>query len=428
MDTICIVGLGYIGLPTATVLAAGGAKVLGVDVRPEVVQAVNQGEVTIKEPGLEELLRNAAACGNLQASLTPAEADVFIIAVPTPIKGNHEADMSCVARAAKSVVPFLRRGNLVILESTSPPGTCRDLLRPILEQSGLGVGTDIFLAYCPERVLPGRIMEELVHNDRVVGGINPESAQRARDIYARFVRGNIVLTSATTAEMIKIVENTFRDVNIALANEIALLCEQLDIDFWEVARNANRHPRVNVHQAGPGVGGHCIAVDPWFLVEAFPETTGLVRHARERNDAMPAHVANTVTALLADIEKPAVTILGLAYKAGVNDVRESPAVKVAMMLVEKGVSVVCCDPYVRTAPVPVSPIETCFSNADLVILLTDHAEFRQLDPAIAGVVMRHRRLYDTRNALDHAAWSKAGFEVTLLGAGPMGKYAPERIT
>jgi len=423
VNTICVVGLGYIGLPTATILSVNDAKVIGVDLRRDIVEGINRGEIAIEEPGLAALLKTAVKSGNLRASMTAAPADVFIIAVPTPITETNGADMRCVVEAAESIVPYLRPGNLVILESTSPPGTCRDLLGPILEQSGLKVGTDLFLAYCAERVLPGRILEELVSNDRVVGGVTPESAQKARDIYARFVQGEIVLTSATTAEMIKIVENTFRDVNIALANEIALLCERLGIDFWEVARHANRHPRVNVHQAGPGVGGHCIAVDPWFLVEAFPKTAGLVRRARERNDAMPAHVADTITALLADVESPRVAVLGLAYKAGVDDIRESPAVKVTSMLDKQGITVRCCDPHVHTASLPLCSVETCLSGADLAVLMTDHAEFKVLDPETAGAAMRHRRLYDTRNALDRDAWTRAGFEVTVLGAGP----APERL-
>ncbi len=422
MNTICVVGLGYIGLPTATILAVNDAKVTGVDLRRDIVEGINRGEIAIEEPGLAALLKTAVKSGNLRASMTAAPADVFIIAVPTPVTEMHGADMTCVAAAAESIVSCLRPGNLVILESTSPPGTCRDLLGPILEQSGLKVGTDLYLAYCAERVLPGRILEELVSNDRVVGGVTPQSAQKARDIYARFVQGEIVLTSATTAEMIKIVENTFRDVNIALANEIALLCENLGIDFWQVARHANRHPRVNVHQAGPGVGGHCIAVDPWFLVEAFPETAGLVRSARERNDTMPAHVADMVVALVADVKSPEVVLLGLAYKAGVDDIRESPAVKVAAMLVEQGITVRCCDPHVRMAPVPLCSLETSVSGADLAVLMTDHAEFKGLVPETAGAAMRHRRLYDTRNALDREAWTRAGFEVTVLGVGP----APER--
>lgn len=417
MNTICVVGLGYIGLPTATILAVNDAAVLGVDLRRNIVDGINRGESLIEEPGLAALLKTAAKSGNLRAAMEVAPADVFIIAVPTPVTETKQADMACVVEAAASLVPHLRPGNLVILESTSPPGTCRDLLRPILEQSGLKVGTDLFLAYCAERVLPGSILEELVNNDRVVGGVTPESARKARDLYARFVQGEIILTSATTAEMIKIVENTFRDVNIALANEIALLCENLGIDCWEVARHANRHPRVNVHQAGPGVGGHCIAVDPWFLVEAFPETTGLVRGARERNDAMPRHVADTIASLLADVNSPKVAVLGLAYKADVDDTRESPAIKVAAMLLEKGMSVLCCDPHARTAPVPVGTLQACLADADLAVLLTDHAEFRKLNPQDAAAAMRHCRLYDTRNALDHAAWTEAGFEVTVLGVG-----------
>lgn len=420
LKKICVVGLGYIGLPTATILAAGGAEVVGVDVRPEVVEAINRAEITIEEPGLAALLKTAVLSGNLRAVLSPEPADVYIVAVPTPINADHRADMSCVVQAAESIVPCLKKDNLVILESTSPPGTCRDLLAPILERSGLSVGADLHLAYCPERVLPGQILEELVHNDRVVGGITPESANRARVLYERFVQGDIVLTDATTAEMVKLLENTYRDVNIALANEAALLCERLGINFGEVVRHANRHPRVHVHQAGPGVGGHCIAVDPWFLVEIAPEDAGIIQHARYRNDAMPGHVAETARGLLKDVASPKVAVLGLAYKADVDDVRESPALKAAALLLEQGLTVQCYDPHVPHAPVPQGLLHECLEGADLVMLLTDHAEFKQLNPEKVGVCMRGRRLYDTRNVLDHAAWRAAGFEVTVLGVGSAG--------
>lgn len=417
MNNVCVLGLGYIGLPTATILAASGARVVGIDVRPEVVDTINQGAIHIEEPGLLEKVQQAVHSGNLTAALSPCPADVFIIAVPTPITHEHRADMSYVIAAAKSILSSLRPGNLVILESTSPPGTCRDLLTPLFAQAGFVVGKDISLAYCPERVLPGKILTELVENDRVVGGMDAKSAGMARDLYALFVKGNILQTGATTAEMIKLMENTFRDVNIALANEAARLCENLGIDFWEVARCANRHPRVNIHNAGPGVGGHCIAVDPWFLVEAYPSETGLIRTARERNDSMPKHVIATIMGLLDKVDTPKVACLGLAYKADVDDIRESPSLEVILGLEKAGLNVACHDPHVSQAPCSNSSLEECLKGADLVVLLTDHAEFKRLDPNKAGRSMRRHMLYDTRNALDHAAWRAAGFDITVLGAG-----------
>lgn len=417
MKKVCVLGLGYIGLPTASVLASNGFEVVGVDVSRRVVDTVNRGDIHIEEPGLHTVVRAAIQSGNLRAALDPEPADVFIIAVPTPITEDKRADMTYVQRAAESIVPHLRKGALVILESTSPPGTCRDLLRPILEGAGLRVGEDVFLAHCPERVLPGKILKELIENDRVIGGYSRVGAERARELYGTFVEGEIFLTDVTTAEMVKIVENTYRDVNIALANELALLCEDFGIDFWEVARYANRHPRVNVHAAGPGVGGHCISVDPWFLVEKHPEQTRIVRLGRERNDAMPAHVVRTCLGLLADTPEPKVAILGLAYKGNVDDLRESPALHVLALLGEAGVATGVYDPHVRHAPCEHDSLEAAITGADLLLLLTDHAEFKYLNPRQIAKAMRGRIVFDTRNHLDPADWVEAGFQVRLLGSG-----------
>ncbi|MBI2436115.1 MAG: nucleotide sugar dehydrogenase [Candidatus Hydrogenedentes bacterium] len=409
-------GLGYIGLPTASVLASNGFEVLGVDVSQHIVDTVNHGDIHIEEPGLHTVVQAAIQSGNLRAALEPEIADVFLLAVPTPLTREKQADMTYVRRAAESIVPYLKRGNLVILESTSPPGTCRELLKPILEASGLSIGEDIYLAYCPERVLPGKILKELITNDRIIGGYDVVSAERARSLYETFVEGELFLTDATTAETVKLLENTFRDVNIALANEAALLCERLGVDFWEVARFANRHPRVNVHQAGPGVGGHCISVDPWFLVEADPEAAQLIRLARERNDAMPEHVAETVQALLKDVEQPRIAALGLAYKGNVDDIRESPALRVVELLRARGVDVAAYDPHVQGASPMQRDFADCVCGADLLLVLTDHDEYRALNPRFVAEQVRTKRLYDTRNILDRAAWKEAGFAVYVLGA------------
>ena len=417
MKSICVMGLGYIGLPTASVMATNGYKVLGVDVNARVVDTINSGNIHIEEPGLATVVRAAINSGNLRAALEPEKSDVYFIAVPTPLTKEKLADMTYVEQATEKIAPLLHPGCLVILESTSPPGTCRNLLKPILEKSGLTVGKDIYLAHCPERVLPGHILRELISNDRIVGGIDPVSAQRAGDIYATFVEGEILLTDATTAEMSKLIENTFRDVNIALANETAILCEELGIDFWEMAKLASRHPRVNVHSAGPGVGGHCISVDPWFLVEQFPEAAAIIRMARERNDSMPRHVVSCIQTLVQGIKKPKVAALGLAYKGNVDDMRESPAIHVVELLQEAGIEVAVHDPYVKSSPFEMSTLETCFKDADCIVLLTDHNDYKYINPRQVGKMMRKCVLYDTRNMLDHADWIEAGFQVRVLGSG-----------
>lgn len=415
---VCILGLGYIGLPTASILANNGFEVHGVDVNPSVVETINRGFIHIKEPGLRALVGAAIGSGNLRAATVPTEAEAFIIAVPTPLGPRRTADMTFVENAARSIVPFLRPGNLVILESTSPPMTTTNLVAPILAESGLEIGEEVLLAHCPERVLPGRILKELIENDRIIGGVNRKSAEAAERLYRSFVSGNIHLTDATTAEMVKLMENTFRDVNIALANELARMAEESGINAWEVIRLANLHPRVNLHLPGPGVGGHCISVDPWFLVEKFPDTARLIRTARELNSGVPQVVADRILEMLADVARPRVTILGLAYKGNVDDVRESPAIEVVELLGARGVEVRAYDPHVREWHGELHSLETAFQGSDLAVLLTDHAEFRHLNPGSLGKLMRHRRLLDTRAALDLESWAAAGFETGVLGARP----------
>jgi UDP-N-acetyl-D-mannosaminuronic acid dehydrogenase len=296
-NKICIMGLGYIGLPTAAMFAVNGIQVLGVDVNPQVIETLRRGELHIQEPGLRTAVEAAVKSGNLHVDTRPAEADAFIIAVPTPFHedkyGEYNgrkyklADMRAVASAAEAIVPHLRKGNLVVLESTSPPRTTLDLVAPILEKSGLKAGADFHLAYSPERVLPGQILRELIENARVIGGTTPEGAQAGRDLYSAFVKGEIVTTDATTAEMVKLMENTYRDVNIAIANEFARLADRFGVNVWEAISIANLHPRVKILRPGPGVGGHCISVDPWFFVEAAPDLASLIHQSRQVNDAQP---------------------------------------------------------------------------------------------------------------------------------------------
>lgn len=413
---ICVVGLGYIGLPTASVLATHGYRVVGVDTDEAVLGSLETGKSHIAEPGLQTLVEAAVKSGNLQLSDRPQPAGAFIIAVPTPVRADRHADLSYVARAGRGIVPYLRPGNLVVLESTCPPGTTRDFLRPILEESGLRCGHDLYVAHCPERVLPGRILKEIVENNRIIGGIDPASAEKAKEIYESFVGGQIHLTDATTAELVKIVENTFRDINIAFANELTGICDQAGVDVWNVIWLANQHPRVNILQPGPGVGGHCLPVDPWFLIERFPETTRLIRAGREVNDSQPYRVFEMIRALTRGVPDPKVTILGITYKANVGDTRESPALRAIQLLQADGYTVGLHDPHATQFPLPLSPLEDALSASDCIVVLVDHAEFRKLDPERVGRLVRSRLLIDTRKALDVERWTRAGFTTKVLGS------------
>jgi UDP-N-acetyl-D-mannosaminuronic acid dehydrogenase len=421
MKKICLLGLGYIGLPTGSMFALAGNEVIGVDPSPRVQAALQAGRASIEEPELQTLVTAAIHSGRLRVQTTPEPADAFIIAVPTPLDtATNRADLSFVEQAARDILPFLRRGNLVVLESTVPPGTTRDVLVPILAESGLLPGRDICVAHCPERVLPGRILVELEQNDRLAGGLTPACAERAAELYGAFVKGTIMRTDTTTAEMVKVMENTFRDVNVALANEFALIAERIGVDVWEAIDLANHHPRVNVLKPGPGVGGHCIAVDPWFLVAAAPDETRLIRSSRAVNDAMPEHVVDR----LAELVPPPATIalLGVTYKAEVDDVRESPAMRVAELAVERGYDVRLCDPHVKHdtpgLPAPLLPLEQALRDAGAVALLVDHRAFKELDIDLVAALIGHKRVLDARNMLDRAAWQARGFEVSVLGAGP----------
>ncbi len=414
MNKICVLGLGYIGLPTASILATNGFQVIGVDVDSKIVDVINKGQIHINEPGLKTVVYAAVQSGNMRAQLMPEEADTFIIAVPTPIKSDNTADLTYVTKAAESILPFLRKGNLVILESTCPPRTTADILIPILLKSGYGIGEEIFLAHCPERVLPGNILHEFVSNDRIIGGINNQSAEKAREIYEKVVQGNLVITDATSAEMAKLMENTFRDVNIALANEVCKIAYELNLDALEVIKLANMHPRVNLHQPGPGVGGHCLAVDPWFIVEKS-RNAKLIQLSREINNTMPHFVAGLVEKMLEQIADPKVTVLGVAYKGNVDDIRESPATEVIRELVKKNIGVKIYDPYVKNYEFEMSNLEEAFLASDLVVLLADHKEYKYLSAPELGLLMRNKQLFDTRNCLNHAKWKDAGFNVKVLG-------------
>jgi len=420
INKICVFGLGYIGLPTASLLANNGFEVIGIEKQNNLIDIINNGGVHIEEPGLKTLVHAAVNSGLLKAKTEVEEADVFFIAVPTLVKnenGEMKVDLSHVKEAAREIVPFLRKGNLVVLESTSPPGTSCNLVAPILEQSGLKAGQDFYLAHCPERVLPGNTLRELIQNNRVIGGVNRESAERAQALYDKFVEGDISITDATTAEMVKLIENTYRDINIALANELAGICEKAGINAWEAIKLANLHPRVNVHRPGPGVGGHCISVDPWFIISAFKKESRVIALGRTVNDQQPARVVEALKSFLTGVKDPRVTILGVAYKGNIDDTRESPAVKVIEKLREEGIGFKIYDPHVSRFQYETKNLKEAFKDSDCAVVLADHDEFRFLYPKELAGLMRTRIVYDTRNCLDRKLWELNGFQYYLLGAG-----------
>ena len=438
MKKLCVLGLGYIGLPTATMFAGRGFQVLGVDVDAHVLSVLKAGGVHIEEPGLTGMVQEAISSGHLEIESEPRPADVFIITVPTPITPEKGADLSFVRAAAGAIVPYLRSGNLVVLESTSPPGTTTGAVRSILEDSGLKAGSDFLLAYSPEWVMPGRILAEMVNNPRVIGGIDAASAQAARDLYAAVVKGDILLTDCTSAEMVKLMENTFRDVNIALANEFAQLAAILGVDVWKAISMANRHPRVKILEPGPGVGGHCISVDPWFLVEAAPGGTDLIRQARRVNDQQPQYVVDLVASTLACLDhvsgrkvehsvegsrasEVVIACLGLTYKADVGNIRESPAIEVVKGLHQRGFTVRAFDPYAGQLPelgnFQVASLDEAVNGADCLLLLVDHQPFLALDIAHTRKLMEGHLIIDTRNVPQGRMWQDGGFEVVRLGDG-----------
>lgn len=396
--TVCVVGLGYIGLPTASFLGTKGYRVVGVDAAPRVVDTINRGEIHIVEPDLDILVKSAVQSGNLRATSEPQEADVFIIAVPTPLRqpGNRP-DLSYVEAATRSIAPCLRPGNLVLIESTIPVGTTTNVVLPILQAEAPDGADGVLLAHCPERVLPGRVLVELVGNDRIVGGVDDASTAAAAAFYGAFTNGKVFETDAATAEMAKLAENTFRDVNIALANELSVICDSHGIDPWDMIKLANRHPRVNILQPGPGVGGHCIAVDPWFIAASAPDSAALISTARRVNDAKPDWVVEKIRDAARAFENPTITCLGLAFKANVDDLRCSPAVEITRKLRdEKLGEVLICEPNLTShRDFDLLSLDEALDRADIVVLLVDHDAFRKVTPEqLAGKV-----LIDTRGMI-----------------------------
>lgn len=412
--TISVIGLGYIGLPTAAAFASRKRKVIGVDVNQRVVDTINRGAIHIVEPDLDKVVKSAVEDGFLRATTQPVEADAYLIAVPTPFKGDHQPDMVYVKSAADSIAPVLKKGALVVLESTSPVGATEQMaewlaaLRPDLSfPQQAGAEADVNIAYCPERVLPGQVMVELIKNDRVVGGMTPVCSARASELYKIFLEGECVVTNSRTAEMCKLTENSFRDVNIAFANELSLICAEQGINVWELIRLANRHPRVNILQPGPGVGGHCIAVDPWFIVSQNPEQAHLIRTAREVNDGKPFWVINQVKAAIADClsetgrraSELKIACFGLAFKPNIDDLRESPAMEIAEQLAEwhSGTTLVV-EPNIHELPAKLTghcelvSTDEALAQADVLVMLVDHKEFK----AIAAANVRQPWVVDAK--------------------------------
>jgi UDP-N-acetyl-D-mannosaminuronic acid dehydrogenase len=393
---VVVIGMGYVGFPAAILLARAGHEVVGVDINENVVRQVNAGILHIEEQELQAILASPEVRGNLRGAAAPEQADAYLIAVPTPLEDPRKtADLSMVVAACEALAPHLRKGALVVLESTVPPQTCRRVLAPILERNGLKVGQDILVAHCPERILPGNVFHEIVHNDRIIGGVDEASTAAAAELYASFVKGKLIRTDDVTAELCKLMENTYRDVNIALANELAMVCAKLGVNVHQVIDMANRHPRVSILKPGIGVGGHCIPIDPWFITEVDPESSVLIATARRINDRQPARIAQLIRRAVADVPEPRIMCVGATYKPDVCDLRESPAIHIADLLKEDGYDVKLIDPITREYAC--DDLVAAAAGCDLVAILVPHRTvLSQISDARADIhrAMRHRRIVD----------------------------------
>lgn len=420
-NKMSILGLGYIGLPTAMLFASSGYDVAGYDKNETLVRSLNQGKLMIEEPGLEEKFKSVVESGHFKAYDTLQPSDIYIICVPTPINPDKSADVTYVKAAAAQIAPLLKKADAVVLESTSPVGTTDGLIKNILEENtGLKAGADFYLGHSPERVLPGKILRELVENDRIVGGIDGRSAEKIESIYKSFVKGNIHKTDSRTAELAKLSENTFRDVNIALANELALFCEKQGIDVFELVGLVNNHPRVNLHTPGPGVGGHCIAVDPWFIIEK-QDKSNILTAARHVNDAMPRHTYEKILSLLPK-DGGKVTILGCTYKNDVDDLRESPILKLADILLENNIEFSIYDPHVMNKEFKqkkylAGTLEDALKDSSLIVLGVNHSLFKDIDFAKYRPLLKNAVMFDTRSFYDKSALESAGYAYVKLGCG-----------
>lgn len=393
---ICIVGQGYIGLPTAALFTRSDCEVVGVDVNEEIIDNLNKGKIHIEEPGIAEIIKNAIDNNRYHASLTPEKADAFIITVPTPyIADNYSCDLSYVIEACNEILPFIEKGNTVIVESTIAPMSTDDVIKPIFEKAGYTIGKDLYLAHCPERVLPGKIIEELIHNDRIIGGITPECSKKASEVYGQFVEGELMLTEAKTAELSKCMENTYRDVNIALANELAKICAEIGVNALDVIKMANKHPRVNLHSPGPGVGGHCLAIDPYFIYAKAPETAKIIKLARDTNNSMPQFVYENVCKI---IPEGKISIFGVSYKGNTGDDRESPAYEIIALLENKGYEIAIYEPHIERDNFV--DFNEAIEGSNLILILADHNEFKEMDYKSIKDKMETSIIFDTKNILE----------------------------
>ena len=396
---LTVLGLGYIGLPTSIMFAKHGVDVLGVDINQKTIDSLQSGKVNIEEPGLQEVFEEVLEAGKLKVSTQPAEADAFIISVPTPNNDDEyeSCDISIVLSAVNSVLPHLKKGDTIIVESTIAPRTMDDHVKPLIEEKGFTIGEDVYLVHCPERVLPGKILEELVYNNRIIGGVTPNCVEAGKRVYSTFVQGEMIETNARTAEMSKLMENTYRDLNIALANEITKISNNLDVNVLDVIEMANKHPRVNIHSPGPGVGGHCLAVDPYFIIAKDPEHSPLIQTGRKVNRSMPEYVVENVKRILSDVEDAKVSVFGLTYKGDVDDIRESPAFDIYKLLQEESLEVTAYDPHVELDFVE-KDIKNATENASLVLILSDHSEFKSFKDS-DFVNMKNKIIFDTKNVV-----------------------------
>ncbi len=410
---ICVIGLGYIGLPTACLLAVNGHQVIGVSRNSKIVDEINKGQTRIKENGIEKLLTSALQKG-LTATTNATGADCFLLCISVDLdEKNKRCDYTNLIQAAESVASHLKPKNVVILESTVTPGTTKNILVPLLEKNGLKANKDFFVVYCPERAIPGNLIQELVNNNRIIGASSGQGKTLAKGIYSSFVKGQIVFTDETTAETVKLMENTYRDVNIALSNELANLCEKIGVDVWEAIKLANMHPRVDLHRPGPGVGGYCIQKDPWFLHQIDSAQAKLIETARSINDGRPSYVVEKLKGFVRP--NSTISVFGVAFKGNVDDVRESPATEIIELLLLNGYKAKAYDPYVTDYKFELFSLEEATKDSDCILVVADHSEFKGLDPK--GIVnMKSRKIFDTRNIIDEEVWLESGFDVKLLGA------------
>jgi UDP-N-acetyl-D-mannosaminuronic acid dehydrogenase len=392
---VCIMGQGYIGLPTAALFSRSHCEVVGVDINEEIIGNLNKGIIHIEEPGIADIIKKSVKNNTYKASLTPEKADAFIITVPTPyIIENYSCDLSYVITACETIIPYLEKGNTVIIESTIAPMSTDETIKPIFEKAGFTIGKDLYLAHCPERVLPGRILEELVHNDRIIGGVTPDCSVKASEVYGQFVEGNLMLTEAKNAELSKCMENTFRDVNIALANELTKICAEIGVNALDVIKMANKHPRVNLHSPGPGVGGHCLAIDPYFIYAKAPETAKIIKLARDTNNSMPEFVCKYVRKI---ISTGKIAVLGISYKGNTGDDRESPAYEIIAELESDGYEIAIHDPHIKRDDLV--SLADAIHGADLILILCDHNEFKHPDYELISKKMKKPVIFDTKDII-----------------------------